>query len=56
MIVLIAGGGRTASELARLLVAQNHEVRLVEGRRDVLARLHKELSADAPHREENTPR
>ncbi len=46
MNVLIAGGGRTASELARLLVAQKHEVRLVEGRRDVLSRLHKELPTE----------
>ncbi len=46
MNVLVAGGGRTASELARLLVAQNHEVRLVEGRRDVLSRLHKELPTE----------
>lgn len=46
MNVLIAGGGRTASELARLLVAQKHDVRLVEGRRDVLSRLHKELPTE----------
>jgi trk system potassium uptake protein TrkA len=46
MNVLIAGGGRTASELARLLVAQKHEVRLVEGRREVLSRLHKEIPTE----------
>ncbi|HEY7699741.1 MAG TPA: NAD-binding protein, partial [Vicinamibacteria bacterium] len=46
MNVLIAGGGRTASELARLLVAQKHDVRLVEGRREVLSRLHKEIPTE----------
>jgi trk system potassium uptake protein TrkA len=46
MNVLIGGGGRTASELARLLVAQKHDVRVVEGRRDVLSRLHKELPTE----------
>jgi trk system potassium uptake protein TrkA len=46
MIVLIAGGGRTGSELARLLVGQQHEIRLVEGRPDVLTRLHRELPTE----------
>jgi trk system potassium uptake protein TrkA len=46
MNVLIAGGGRTASELARLLVAQKHEVRLVEGRAEILSRLHRELPTE----------
>ena len=47
MIVLIAGGGRTAAQLATLLVAQNHEVHLVEPRREVLARIHRELPTEA---------
>jgi trk system potassium uptake protein len=42
MFVLIAGGGRTAAQLAILLVRQNHQVRLIEHRHDVLARLHRE--------------
>jgi trk system potassium uptake protein TrkA len=46
MNVLIAGGGRTASELARLLVAQNHQVRLVEWRAPILSRLHRELPTE----------
>jgi trk system potassium uptake protein TrkA len=46
MRVLILGGGRTASELARLLVAQNHEVRLVESRPEILERLHRELPTE----------
>ncbi len=43
MFVIIGGGGRTGTQLATLLVAQNHEVHLIEYRRDVLARLHREL-------------
>ena len=39
MFVLISGGGRTGAQLAALLLAQNHEVHLVENRRDILARL-----------------
>jgi len=46
MFVLIAGGGRTASHLATLLLARQHEVRLIEHRRDVLARLHHELPTE----------
>ncbi|MGH9321881.1 MAG: potassium channel family protein [Vicinamibacteria bacterium] len=46
MNVLIAGGGRTASELARLLVAQKHDVRVVEGRAEILSRLHRELPTE----------
>lgn len=46
MFVLIAGGGRTGSHLAALLVAQNHTVRLVENRREVLARVHKDLPTE----------
>ena len=57
MFVLIAGGGRTAAQLASFLVAQKHEVHLIEGRRDVLAHIHRELptevvfegSATEPH-------
>jgi trk system potassium uptake protein TrkA len=45
--VLIAGGGRTASELATILVAQGHGVQLVENRQDVLGYLHRELPTEA---------
>jgi len=54
MLVIIAGGGRTASTLAAVLVQQKHEVRLVEHRRDVLAFLHRELPTEAIH--EGDPR
>jgi trk system potassium uptake protein TrkA len=46
MFVLIAGGGRTGAQLAVLLMAQNHEVHLIEHRRDILARLHRELPTE----------
>jgi len=46
MFVLIAGGGRTGTQLATLLVAQHHEVRLIEHRREVLARVHHELPTE----------
>jgi trk system potassium uptake protein TrkA len=46
MFVLIAGGGRTGTQLAMTLLAQNHQVRVVEHRRDVLARIHHELPTE----------
>ncbi len=46
MFVFIAGGGRTGSELALQLLAQNYEVRLLEHRRELLARLHHELPTE----------
>jgi trk system potassium uptake protein len=46
MFVLIAGGGRTAAHLATLLVRQNHQVRLIEHRRDVLTSIHRELPTE----------
>ncbi len=47
MFVLIAGGGRTGSQLARLLITQNHQVRVIEHRREVLPHLHRELPTEA---------
>jgi len=46
MRVVIAGGGRTASHLASLLLTQRHDVHVVEDRRDVLDRLHRELPTE----------
>jgi trk system potassium uptake protein TrkA len=43
---LIAGGGRTGTHLASLLVEQEHEVCLIEHRREVLSRLHRELPTE----------
>jgi trk system potassium uptake protein TrkA len=49
MNVVIAGGGRTGAQLAALLVGQNHTVRLVEHRADILARIHRELPTEVIH-------
>jgi len=49
MYVLIAGGGRTGTQLARLLLSQNHEVHIVENRREVLARIHRDLPTESIH-------
>lgn len=46
MFVLIAGGGRTGTQLASLLLAQDHEVRIIEHRKEVLYRLHRDLPTE----------
>jgi trk system potassium uptake protein TrkA len=46
MFVLIAGGGRTAAQLAALLLEQNHQVRVVEHRSEILPHLHRELPTE----------
>lgn len=46
MFVIIAGGGRTGSHLASLLLSQGHEVRLVDGRPETLINLHRELPTE----------
>lgn len=46
MFVLIAGGGRTGAQLANLLLEQNHQVRVVEHRSEILAHLHRELPTE----------
>jgi trk system potassium uptake protein len=46
MFVLITGGGRTGTQLAILLMAQNHQVRLLEHRPEVLSRLHRDLPTE----------
>jgi trk system potassium uptake protein len=46
MFVVIAGGGRTGAQLARYLFDEGHQVSLVEDRKDVLARIHKELPTE----------
>ena len=47
MRVLIAGGGRTASHLATVLLGAEHEVRVIENRPEVLFRLHREIPTEA---------
>jgi len=49
MYVIIAGGGRTGAQLARVLISQNQDVHLVENRRDVLSRIHRELPTESIH-------
>jgi trk/ktr system potassium uptake protein len=46
MFVMIAGGGRTGTYLAGLLIAQEQEVRLIEHRKDLLWRVHHELPTE----------
>jgi trk system potassium uptake protein TrkA len=47
MFVMIAGGGRTGAQLATYLLAQGHEVHLIEHRKDVLAHIHRDLPTEA---------
>jgi trk system potassium uptake protein len=47
MYVVIAGGGRTGAQLANLLISQDHEVRVVDDRKEVLERIHRELPTEA---------
>lgn len=46
MIVLVVGGGRTGSQLARVLEKQDHDVRVIDDRQEVLARIHRELPTE----------
>lgn len=54
MNVIIAGGGRTGTQLAILLSEQNHHVRVIEHRREILARLHHELPTETIYEGEPT--
>jgi trk system potassium uptake protein TrkA len=46
MFVLIAGGGRTATQLAVTLISSGHDVRLIEHRAPILARMHLEVPTE----------
>ena len=46
MFVLIAGGGRTGTQLALMLLEQEHQVLLIEDRPEILERLHQELPTE----------
>jgi trk system potassium uptake protein TrkA len=46
MQVIIAGGGRTGTQLALLLLEQNHSVLVLEHRPEVLERIHRELPTE----------
>ncbi|HSN75431.1 MAG TPA: NAD-binding protein [Anaerolineae bacterium] len=47
MFVIVAGGGRTGTQLAHLLMAQEHHVHLVEHRPEILARIHYDLPTES---------
>ena len=49
MYVVIAGGGRTGTQLARILIKQDHEVHVIEARKEILSRLHRELPTEIIH-------
>ncbi|HEY9077779.1 MAG TPA: NAD-binding protein [Anaerolineaceae bacterium] len=46
MYVVIISAGRTGAHLANLLLSQDHEVRIIENRKDVLGWIHKELPSE----------
>jgi len=46
MFVIIAGGGRTGAQLALMLGAGGHKVRLIEHRPEVLSLIHHELPTE----------
>jgi trk system potassium uptake protein len=46
MFVIIVGGGKTGSHLARLLIDEGYQARVIEDRPEVLARLRQELPAE----------
>jgi len=47
MFVVIAGGGRTGAQLAKSLINSNHRVHLIEVRKDILSRIHKEIPTES---------
>ncbi len=46
MFVLIAGAGRTGAQLAKMLISQGYDVHLVDQRKEILSRVHKELPTE----------
>jgi len=47
MFVIVAGGGRTGSQLALVLLSGGYQVLVIEHRRENLTRLHQELPTEA---------
>ncbi|HEX7556428.1 MAG TPA: NAD-binding protein [Leptolinea sp.] len=47
MFVIIIGGGRTGTQLAKTLIQQNHTVHVIEDRTDVLSMIHRELPTES---------
>ncbi len=46
MLVIIAGAGRVGAQLAKMLLNQDYDVRLIDNRKEILARVHKELPTE----------
>ena len=46
MFVIVAGAGRTGTQLALLLLAQGYDVRVIEHRPQILSRIHHELPTE----------
>ncbi len=46
MFVMVIGGGRTGAQLARMLLQQEHQVHIIDNRREVLSRIHRELPTE----------
>lgn len=46
MFVLVAGAGRTGAQLAKMLILQGYQVHLIDQRKEILARVHKELPTE----------
>ncbi len=46
MFVIIVGGGRTGTYLARLLLSQNYDVHIIESRPEILSRMHRDLPTE----------
>ncbi|MCC6168112.1 MAG: NAD-binding protein [Caldilineaceae bacterium] len=46
MFVVVVGGGRMGAQLAGLLLAHGHRVRIVEQRKEILGLLHRELPTE----------
>lgn len=47
MFVVIVGGGRTGTQLAKTLIQQNHTVHVIENRGEVLSMIHRELPTES---------
>ena len=47
MFVVIAGGGRTGAQLAKSLISIDHKVHLIEDRKDILTRIHREIPTES---------
>lgn len=54
MFVVIVGGGKVGTHLAKLLMEEEHEVRVIDMREDVLVKLHRELPAEVIHAGDGT--